>query len=42
MVPIDNGSRDNDLELEFGEMSAALGVPTEPHENWYSLSDIPF
>jgi hypothetical protein len=42
MVPIDNGGRDNDLELEFGEMSASLGIPTEPHENWYSLSDIPF
>jgi hypothetical protein len=36
-----NEMRDNELEMEIGNLLASMGIPLEPHENWYSLSDIP-
>ena len=36
-----NEMRDNELEMEIGNLLASMRIPLEPHENWYSLSDIP-
>ena len=42
LVPTDNNQRDNNLEMEIGDLLTSKGIPVEPHANWYSLSDIPF
>ena len=41
LAPLENEMRDNELEMEIGNLLASMGIPLEPHENWYSLSDIP-
>ena len=41
LAPLGNEMRDNELEMEIGNLLASMGIPLEPHENWYSLSDIP-
>ena len=41
LVPLGKEMRDNKLEMEIGNLLASMGIPLEPHENWYSLSDIP-
>jgi hypothetical protein len=41
LAPLANDMRDNELEMEIGNLLVSTGIPLEPHENWYSLSDIP-
>jgi len=41
LAPLGKEMRDNKLEMEIGNLLASMGIPLEPHENWYSLSDIP-
>jgi hypothetical protein len=41
LSPLENDIRDNELEMKIGSLLASMGIPLEPHENWYSLSDIP-
>jgi len=41
LAPLENDIRDNELEMKIGSLLASMGIPLEPHENWYSLSDIP-
>ena len=41
LAPLGKEMRDNKLEIEIGNLLASMGIPLEPHENWYSLSDIP-
>jgi hypothetical protein len=41
LAPLGKEMRDNKLEMEIGTLLASMGIPLEPHENWYSLSDIP-
>ena len=41
LVPLGYDMRDNELEMEIGDRLASIGIPLEPHENWYSLSDVP-
>jgi hypothetical protein len=41
LAPLENSIRDNELEMKVGSLLASMGIPLEPHENWYSLSDIP-
>ena len=41
LAPLANDMRDNELEMEIGNLLVSVGIPLEPHENWYSLSDIP-
>lgn len=42
LVPTDDGKRDNNMEMEIGDILSSKGIPLEPYSNWYSLSDIPF
>jgi len=41
LAPLENDIRDNELEMKIGSLLASVAIPLEPHENWYSLSDIP-
>ncbi len=41
LAPLENDIRDNELEMKIGSLLASMAIPLEPHENWYSLSDIP-
>ncbi|MBI50796.1 MAG: hypothetical protein CL781_05640 [Chloroflexi bacterium] len=41
-VPKENRTRHNELEIDIGDQLTALGIPVEPHSNWYALWDIPF
>ena len=41
LAPLEHDMRDNELEMEIGDRLASIGIPLEPHENWYSLSGVP-
>ena len=40
-IPIGNQTRDNELEIDMGDILIGMGIPVEPHSNWYALWDIP-
>ena len=35
LTPLGKEMRDNKLEMEIGNLLASMGIPLEPHENWY-------
>ena len=40
-IPAGNQTRDNELEIDMGDVLIGMGIPVEPHSNWYALWDIP-
>ena len=40
-IPTGNQTRDNQLEIDMGDIFIGMGIPIEPHSNWYALWDIP-
>ena len=40
-IPLESQTRDNELEIEMGDVLSGSGIPLEPYSNWYALWDIP-
>lgn len=40
-IPLESQTRDNELEIEMGDVLSSNGIPLEPYSNWYALWNIP-